>query len=267
MYLFCCYTKIIFSNKKTSTILSQRLFSISLISFVFFKEISRDFFFFLLLPNYSVFACRECCIIFEDRKSLTQHQWIYNHRKVDTERLSEENRCRRERELKIKLMKQKKAKEAINRIYICNYNGCNKIFTSYGIYNRHCQTHIKKYRCSYMKCNREFSTKHDLMIHDRTHSKVKSETCKFCLRCFTDPAALRKHIKYIHKNDGLINGINIKQFHCKHCKKSFDRKDSLKKHLQIHLKDNQESKSFCEICHLSFTFKWNYTKHNKIYHH
>lgn len=183
---------------------------------------------------------------------------------MDPNRLSEENRRRIEREMAIKLKKQREAEEARNKMYICDYNKCGKIFTNYGIYNKHRKTHIKKYRCSYIHigCNREFATEKDLKIHQRIHSKEKSEICKFCLRGFTDPAALRKHIKYIHKNDI----ININPFHCKQCNKSFQRKDSLQKHWKTHIKDSEKKKSFCQICNKSFTFKWNYAKHERLYH-
>ena len=148
-----------------------------------------------------VVCCHECCIIFEDRKSLTSHQWIYNHRKVDLNRLSEENRRRREREEALRRKKAEERAAKSNQIYCCDYNGCNKIFTRFGVYNKHRKTHIKKYRCSYIHsgCNREFSTRKALEIHERIHSKERKEICKFCLGSFTDPAALRKHIKYIHK--------------------------------------------------------------------
>ena len=204
---------------------------------------------------------------------MTSHQWIYNHRKVDLNRLSEENRRRRERE---EAMRRKKAEERAaksNQIYCCDYNGCNKIFTRLGVYNKHRKTHIKKYRCTYIHtgCNREFATRKALEIHERIHSKERTEICKFCLRSFTDPAALRKHIKYIHKNDNCNNeksgnGINIKPFRCKHCKKQFDRKDSLQKHWRTHAKIGDEQKSFCQICNKSFTFKFNYRKHQRLYH-
>eukprot|EP01084_Bolivina_argentea_P193147 331419_1 len=109
--------------------------------------------------------------------------------------------------------------------YVCNYNGCNKIFNRLGLLNNHKKIHLKLYKC--LHCNKKFGAKKDLKIHERIHTGERPEICKMCLKCFKDPSALRKHIKYIH--------FKKKLFICKKCKKTFARKNSLQMHYATHI--------------------------------
>lgn len=121
-------------------------------------------------------------------------------------------------------------------------------------------------------CSKLFRDNYDLKIHLRTHRKESCEKCNYCSKKFCDPATLRKHIKYIH----VDNGLSEKQFICRKCHKRFKYKNSLKTHLQTIHKFGQHrniTKSKRRIykcpvneCEKSFTYKSNCNAHLRRFH-
>ena len=151
-------------------------------------------------------------------------------------------------------------------MWYCNYNGCNKIYFDYRIFNRHHRKHNKLYKCSFDEiCNKSFSNPRDLSIHEKIHNGLKEEKCKFCFKKFIHPSNLKKHIKYLHSNssDSLI----LNRFICRKCNKSFNRKESLQKHLQSHLKRDSRKLIHCETCNKSFTTTTNCNRHKRQFNH
>ena len=122
---------------------------------------------------------------------------------------------------------KKQIKNKKNNLYVCDYNGCYKAFDALGPYNNHKKIHFKLFSCSI--CTKSFGAKKDLKVHERIHFEERPEICKLCDKRFKDPAALRKHKKYIH-----LDGVELKPFVCRRCNKKFTRKDSLKKHYKTH---------------------------------
>jgi len=128
----------------------------------------------------------------------------------------------------------------------------------------------RKFKCEI--CKKLVGTNYDLKIHLRTHKNERCEECKFCGKKFCDPATLRKHIKYIHTDNGLME----KQFVCRKCHKRFRWKNSLKTHLQTQHQQNQNSTLtlkerkvyVCPVneCQISFTYKSNCNAHLKKFH-
>ena len=221
----------------------------SLFFFCHFQEISILFSFYCFVTKYTVFCCRECCSIFSDRKTLTQHQ-ISNHRKDKNVPNTNINiKHNKYNKYNNKPSPSSSHSHSIsNNIYFCDFKGCNKIFEKKSILNKHKKVHIKSYRCSFTSigCTQCFSTKKDKKVHERIHRNQKCEVCRFCCKAFTDPAALRKHIKYIHED-----GIGCTPFVCKECRKQFKRKDSLQKHWQTHSKRRRTIKH-CFLFHVKY---------------
>lgn len=118
-------------------------------------------------------------------------------------------------------------KRSQKNYYLCNYNGCNRIFYGLGPLNNHKKIHFKSFECKI--CLKSFGAKKDLLIHERIHNDQRPEKCKICFKSFKDPAALRKHTKYIHSD-----GVELRPFVCKICRKKFTRKHSLQKHYKTH---------------------------------
>eukprot|EP01084_Bolivina_argentea_P186353 321241_1 len=98
--------------------------------------------------SYSFVCCRECYSIFQDRSSLIHHQNLFNHKKegLFTHKI---------------IKKRVKCSIKPSKLYFCSFFRCNKIFTNFGIFNKHKKTHIKQYKCSYnyKGCNKYFSSK------------------------------------------------------------------------------------------------------------
>ena len=140
---------------------------------------------------------------------------------------------------------------------LCDYDGCNKFFSSLEWYNKHRKNHFKSFECSI--CNKKFRDDHSLKIHKRIHGDLREEKCKFCGNSFKDQRTLKKHINYIHQN-----GNQYKPFICKKCNKSFSRKDSLTKHWKTHQKNRKIYE--CNQCPSTFISKPNYNKHQRVYH-
>lgn len=161
-------------------------------------------------------------------------------------------------------------------IYKCNYKQCDKSYLTLSDINRHKKTHFKPFKCK--QCNSRFAAKWDLKIHSRIHNKNKyglhnintsnvgyinnnenKQQCKYCMKIFTDPSNLRKHIQTIH-------ALNKNLFICKICHKQFNRKDSLQRHWKTHSNQIKNNKWHCKHCNVRFSYKYNLNKHNKKYH-
>eukprot|EP01083_Nonionella_stella_P186357 681944_1 len=197
--------------------------------------------------NPTDWFCHECCTVFYNRDELNTHKKALKHHKQIRKHVVKPSKRTR------MTMKQNKQRKH----YFCEHNGCHKAFDRLEYFNKHQKTHFKPFMCSL--CHYRGSSKNDLIIHQRTHSNKRTEKCTFCGNAFKDPAALRKHIKYIH-----FSGVQCKPFVCRKCKKSFARKESL----QIHWVTHGKNKTMfpCDQCESTFTLKSNYTKHKRLYH-
>ena len=119
----------------------------------------------------------------------------------------------------------------------------------------------RTYVCEHVGCHRSFSSHKCLWVHRRIHTQARCEVCPVCDKSFTDPAARRKHVKYLHAAEA-----SARPYVCKQCKKCFARKDSLQKHWLTHSKAQDRKVYACDECSASFTLKWNRQKHKRIYH-
>lgn len=132
--------------------------------------------------------------------------------------------------------------------YDCNYQGCERSYTSGSGLRTHIMTHKGEfpYKCRYQNCDKAFLTSYRLKVHVRVHTGEKPYACetKGCKKRFNNRYRLNAH-KRIHTGN---------TFSCSHegCKKEFTTRSDLKKHTRTHTGERPYSCTV-EGCGWSFT--------------
>lgn len=132
-------------------------------------------------------------------------------------------------------------------LYKCT--SCSKGYKKPMAYRRHMTevhglvaTDIPNLECK--RCNTAFATENQLTAHYRTHMPAKDRaenSCSYCPKLFTTPAALKRHIMFIHEN--------VKPFICDCCGKALKTITALNEHKLVH---TDECPFECPVCHRSF---------------
>lgn len=132
--------------------------------------------------------------------------------------------------------------------YDCNYQGCERSYTSESGLRTHIMTHKGEfpYKCQYQNCDKAFLTSYRLKVHVRVHTGEKPYQCetKGCKKRFNNRYRLNAH-KRIHTGN---------TFSCTHdgCNKQFTTRSDLKKHMRTHTGERPYSCTV-EGCGWSFT--------------
>nr|CAD1836860.1 unnamed protein product [Ananas comosus var. bracteatus] len=91
-----------------------------------------------------------------------------------------------------------KPKPTTERLYLCSYVGCGKIFVDFRALDKHVQTHEeRKHVCHYEGCEKKFSDRSKLKRHFLVHTGKKPFKCHYegCGKAFSLPFNLTNHFR------------------------------------------------------------------------
>ncbi len=117
------------------------------------------------------------------------------------------------------------------KTFVCQYEGCERLFTAAGSRNRHHRTHrnAKTFADTHESCGKAFARSDNLKAHRLPHAGAKRFICarEGCERAFTRPGYLKAH---------LLAHSGKKPFACprEDCRQAFTRTKNLKTHLLVH---------------------------------
>ena len=117
-----------------------------------------------------------------------------------------------------------------NKHFECEYDGCDRKYTSKGNLKTHLKFHEGKfnYQCDFEDCDKAFLTSYRLKVHRRVHTGEKPYPCEEdgCDKSFNTKYRLNAHHR-LHTGD---------TFNCEYekCSKQFTTRSDLKKHARKH---------------------------------
>ena len=113
-------------------------------------------------------------------------------------------------------------KETHNKLYKCEFPGCEKSFMKSINLRKHNKSHCKNkkiYFCPYEGCNKSFSASYSVTLHYRIHTGNKPFQCEICGKKFFDKANWQYHINNMHKKI-ISKSLICQHKNCEHKSKS-----------------------------------------------
>ena len=128
------------------------------------------------------------------------------------------------------LVQHPPTEDSENKQFECEYDGCDRKYTSKGNLKTHVKSHEGQfnYQCDYDECDKAFITSYRLKVHRRVHTGEKPFLCEKddCDKSFNTKYRLSAHQR-LHTGN---------TFNCEFdkCSKQFTTRSDLKKHSRKH---------------------------------
>ena len=129
---------------------------------------------------------------------------------------------------------------------------CDKFFNQItDCMERKTHTGMKSYTCKY--CKKAFSNSFVCKRHERTHAGEKPYTCKYCKKSFSNSSDCKRHER-THTGE--------KPYTCKYCERSFSCLSNCKTHERTH---TGEKPYTCMYCKKSFSISSHCKRHERTH--
>ncbi|ESO87814.1 hypothetical protein LOTGIDRAFT_81355, partial [Lottia gigantea] len=205
--------------------------------------------------------CGPCATVFPDRKTLEEHKRNFHPLKLenglgDQKLLDEKPIMGPFKDIRndMKIPNDRNSDKSENTT--CDH--CNATFNDAHNYQSHMKLHMDSFLYSCHQCKQQFPTEEQLESHSAMHylSLTTEYGCTSCMKLFTKPDELQKHLLDIHAHH---------LYRCSLCKEIFDSKVNIQVHFAI--KHSNECKLYkCTQCQNIFRSEMEWQVHVRVNH-